>query len=47
MVGYVDADWLGNTHTRQSATADVFKVCGSDVAWQSQLQSSIAEFERN
>ena len=42
LVGYVDADWAGDVHTRKSTTGYVFTLGGTAIAWKTKLQPIVA-----
>ena len=43
LVGYSDADWVGDINTRRSTSGHVFQVYGSTVSWCSKRQLSVSK----
>ena len=43
LFGYSDADWASDLHSRRSTTGYVVYAAGGPIAWQSKLQTTVAE----
>jgi hypothetical protein len=42
IVGYVDADYAGDSDDRRSTTGYVFTLAGGPICWKSMIQSTVA-----
>ncbi|XP_073426901.1 uncharacterized protein [Dendrobates tinctorius] len=47
LIGYVDADWAGDSHDRKSTSGYLFKVGESLISWSSRKQVSVALSSRD
>jgi hypothetical protein len=42
LIGYVDADWAGDTTDRKSTSGHIFQLGGNAISWSSKKQTSVA-----